>query len=143
MKWGGAVVSVLLLVVWVGSGWRHMVWETPSKEWAAMGGGGLIGIGEGMRFSSRSGVGGWQAQDTAFAIRWWPDWDLSGPSWHVFVPLWMPATLALAATAGAWRLDMLARRRARVGLCKKCGYDRAGLAPGSVCPECGTATVAA
>jgi len=44
---------------------------------------------------------------------------------------------------GVGRLDMLARRRARIGCCPKCNYDRAGLAPGSVCPECGAAMVAA
>jgi hypothetical protein len=55
------------------------------------------------------------------------------------VPLWIPASAAIGATALAWRLDTLARRRARVGLCPKCSYNRAGLAVGAVCPECGAA----
>ena len=29
------------------------------------------------------------------------------------------------------------QHRIRAGLCLACGYDRAGLAAGSVCPECG------
>ena len=31
-----------------------------------------------------------------------------------------------------------ARRLGRVGKCAKCRYDRAGLAPSTLCPECGT-----
>jgi hypothetical protein len=47
--------------------------------------------------------------------------------------------LALA-TVLAWRLDWLdarAARRARLNLCPKCNYDRAGIAKDAVCPECG------
>ncbi|HVU64865.1 MAG TPA: hypothetical protein VHC70_12870, partial [Phycisphaerales bacterium] len=52
--------------------------------------------------------------------------------------------LALLATTTAWRLDTLARRRARrgVNLCPKCGYDRAGIAGDAKCPECGALPVA-
>ncbi len=138
MKWGGAVVSVLLLAVWVGSAWWYLIWQTPSGDWVDVMAG-RIGIGQHGQVLRRPVVGLWDANRAAFPFRWWTDGDLSGPSWRVWVPLWMPAALALAATAAAWRLDMLARP----GLCQKCGYDRAGLAPGSVCPECGTATVAA
>ena len=58
-----------------------------------------------------------------------------------FVPLWAPFLLSAAVTATAWRLDTLARRRARVGLCPKCGYNRIGLPPQAVCPECGAAAI--
>jgi rubrerythrin len=40
-------------------------------------------------------------------------------------------------TALAWRLDTFARRRARLNLCPKCNYDRAGIAGDAKCPECG------
>ena len=55
----------------------------------------------------------------------------------VSVPLWIPVVALAIITAGAWRLDTLARRRAREGQCLKCHYDRAGLAPDAFCPECG------
>ncbi|HMN40561.1 MAG TPA: hypothetical protein PKE29_06910 [Phycisphaerales bacterium] len=54
------------------------------------------------------------------------------------MPLWAPAVGILFITAIAWRLDTLARRRVRAHLCPKCRYDRAGLAMGVACPECGS-----
>jgi hypothetical protein len=51
-------------------------------------------------------------------------------------------TLFYAAIAwGLWRIPILIRRhRRRIrGLCLKCAYNRAGLAPGARCPECGHA----
>ncbi|HVU64866.1 MAG TPA: hypothetical protein VHC70_12875, partial [Phycisphaerales bacterium] len=40
--------------------------------------------------------------------------------------------LFLPGTVRRWR-------RRRGGRCVKCGYDRAGLAAGAPCPECGAA----
>jgi hypothetical protein len=51
----------------------------------------------------------------------------------------MLAAPMLALSILGWRLDILAGRRAQLNLCPKCNYDRAGLAPGAVCPECGSA----
>lgn len=68
---------------------------------------------------------------------WLPSWHASGPPvplMSITVPLWIP-TLAAAA------LGLVAHRRVRrldrIGRCYRCGYDRAGLAAGSTCPECG------
>jgi hypothetical protein len=46
-----------------------------------------------------------------------------------------------AVPMGVWlALGPLRRwRRRRVGRCERCGYDRAGLTAGTVCPECGHA----
>lgn len=102
IKWGGALVTLLLLVVWI-----HDIREF------------MITGGE----PRHRGLWRWM--------------DLPGvcglpPLIGVFT---------IAATLTAWRLDVLARRRARIGLCAKCHYDRAGLAASTVCPECGTAPV--
>jgi hypothetical protein len=60
------------------------------------------------------------------------DWQV----WKAVIPLWpLPAALA----AAAWlfrRLGARALRRVKVA-CPSCGYDRAGLALDSKCPECG------
>jgi len=39
------------------------------------------------------------------------------------------------------KLATRGERAARLNLCPKCGYDRAGIAAESVCPECGAASV--
>src|SRR5262249_20025072 len=74
--------------------------------------------------------------------RWWWEFDEGSlpHDWSVLVPIWMLALPSLLTSATAWRLDTLARRRARVGLCPKCGYNLAGLPPTSPCPECGQAS---
>ena len=53
------------------------------------------------------------------------------------MPRWFPCLLSLLATVAAWRFDAKYLRRVREGACPACGYDRAGLAAGSLCPECG------
>jgi len=70
-------------------------------------------------------------------MRWLFGWGRYPAGGYLDVPLWFPLILAILPTAFAWRLDTLARRRARVGLCAHCHYDRRGLVAGVVCPECG------
>jgi hypothetical protein len=81
--------------------------------------------------------------------------DAQGPSKAVEVPISgetyrLPATFAVlgfalntlfyaAVLLGVVECVAFARRRVRrgKGRCPSCGYDRAGLAEGSACPECG------
>jgi len=56
----------------------------------------------------------------------------------------LPPALALPAIAiciVAWRRNARRRRLIAAGFCP-CGYNRAGLAAGVVCPECGAAPAA-
>lgn len=74
------------------------------------------------------------------SIQWRPEYlEFASPIRHWFsvvrLPLWLPAAVVTAATAWFWWRD---RRFARPGLCPTCGYDRTGLAPDAVCPECGS-----
>jgi hypothetical protein len=57
--------------------------------------------------------------------------------WHIAVPVWQVLLSVGAVTAAAWRLDVIAAGRLRKGMCRKCGYDLAGIAEGAKCPECG------
>ncbi|MEK6702200.1 MAG: hypothetical protein AABZ53_08050, partial [Planctomycetota bacterium] len=58
-------------------------------------------------------------------------------TWVVGFVLW-PIGLALLATGVPFAVSgRRIRRRARLGLCAACGYDRRGLESGAACPECG------
>ena len=98
IKWGGAAVTLLLVVVWIDS----------IREFMLTGG-------------EPRHRGLWR-------------WDHFGIACGLPVLL---AGLTTFTTLAAWRFDILARRRERVGICPKCGYDRAGIAKDAMCPECG------
>jgi hypothetical protein len=57
-------------------------------------------------------------------------------TWHVDLPLWVPAALCLAPGLVAWRVARRRRRRHAAGLCRDCGYDLR--ASPDRCPECGS-----
>jgi hypothetical protein len=143
IKWGGAAVTVLLVVVWIGSGWvfvTHSGGEDPFVE---------IRGGE---FSfSQPGPGPVVSRTTCglnahrVCQTWLPRWNggSSGglANWHLElnIPLWLPVVAFAIPTAAAWVYESRYRRRAKLNLCPHCGYDRTGLAggAGAVCPECG------
>ncbi|HVU64535.1 MAG TPA: hypothetical protein VHC70_11205 [Phycisphaerales bacterium] len=139
-KYGGAAVTLLLVVVWIGSGLYHIAWQGKS--------GASLGIAEGIcrvgylpDWYSMGLDPGWEwYRETfhPFRFQWGFDW-ISGSGWTLDVPLWLPTLVAFSTASVAWCLDALARRRARggVNLCPKCNYDRAGIAADAKCPECG------
>jgi hypothetical protein len=136
IKWGGAAVTVLLAVVWIGSRWfGAVVWYREARyvELAA---------GEALFKSDGSGPGDWLLTLEPFShqgrFSWrfeWSDEGLHG--WYVSVPLWFPVVALAILTGAAWGADLAVRSRERLGRCPKCNYDRTGLASGIVCPECG------
>ena len=70
-------------------------------------------------------------------------WELKNPLVHDVTILPWPFALA-SLLGGGWLLwsGRRARRRAMAGVCHKCGYDLAGLAATTSCPECGGASTA-
>jgi hypothetical protein len=134
IKWTGAAVSVLLMVAWIGSGWiAASLKHTFTVSIAA---GVLTVYPYGVEFSHGDNREGFQ-----WAFDRQPNfiWSLCrGDRYCWMISLWIPSSCALLVTLTAWRLDTLARRRARLNLCPKCNYDRTGLAAGAVCPECGS-----
>ena len=146
IKWGGAVVTVLLLIVWVGSGWFkvgfsvlpvvaagihrgeiRVVHEQPCSWWSA-------------RFHE-FGVG---LNDSGERFGWWFEYKripfpTSPPSYshRVAVPIWFLILLAAAPRFLIWRSD----RKRDPNACRKCGYSRTGLPADRACPECGAASL--
>jgi hypothetical protein len=99
---------------------------------------GIVVIGHATPNEAIHSYGSRYGFNDAPGLAWWFVWqNLPGWAW-VWVPLWVPTVPPLIATGAAWRLDAVARRRARAGCCAKCGYDLRGLREGAVCPECGS-----
>lgn len=64
-----------------------------------------------------------------------PGWLFAPEGLALEVPLSNIALAVLGAGAILWHLD----RRRLAHQCRKCGYDRRGLAAEAICPECGAA----
>jgi hypothetical protein len=143
VKWGGAAVTVLLAGVWVGSGWQSYLWidmNSPMHGYA-LESGSLSVLGPNRAFV-HSQYRGWVAHRHVFVMNWRVGTRMVS-SWEAWsIPLWIFVLPVAVASGAAWHLDTRARRRAKLDLCPKCGYNRTGLTPGAVCPECGTASVA-
>ena len=136
IKWFGAALTVLLVVVWIGNG-VYSQFEVASKwfggayAWKIEGGGFGFGRFEPSPANDNVAI----TSPGSFLI---PFLRTSSGGWYCNVPLWIPAALTLIPAGTVWIADSAARRRARMNLCPKCHYDRTGLAGNAVCPECGT-----
>lgn len=97
----------------------------------------LLGVESGRLTLHDSGIQGVQRPFLAGAERrseawgWWFEVRRSWVGTFIAVPLWAPLVVAVAWTAFAYR------KRRRPDECSACGYERAGLAAGVCCPECG------
>ncbi len=140
VKWGGVVVSVLLVVVWAGSIWFEATWSPDGKQWVMAKEGRLVISKRGLGIPGYPHAACWRHVTPPHLVWDWV-WRGNRFDWYLAVPLWAPARLCTLISMNPWGLDIHARRRAHVGLCPNCNYDRAGLASGAVCPECGKASV--
>jgi len=97
----------------------------------------LLGVEAGRITLHDSGAQGVQsaflfgAERRGTAWQWWFEVQRSWVGTFLAVPLWAPVIVA-----GAWTA-LAHRTRRRPDECSVCGYERAGLAAGACCPECG------
>lgn len=150
-RWMLTILTVVFLVVWIGSGWYSLEsnWSTSlsSDELIAIDYGiePFIVLSEGTLLIvsplhnldiTTLGKNGWSlSPQSQFKILLWVwRWDEGGFS---LFPLWIPALLVAIPTSLMWGTHIIARRR-KPGMCTKCGYDIAGLLGKEACPECGT-----
>jgi hypothetical protein len=133
IKWGGAAVTLLLVAAWIGSGWREVGWVSRSGRGVSVGAGVLA-----FTDSPPSAVGWWTQPERQPREWWFRSFSIGTFKWR-YVPLWLPTVGLFVGTTIAWRLDVRARHIARLNLCPKCHYYRAGLAAEAKCPECGSA----
>jgi hypothetical protein len=160
IKWVGAAVTVLLVGVWILNEWPRNVWVRQSSWWRApywwrephvwrrdhidsftIYFGGFV---QGRVVVGRQTLG-WSITNSRPYVGDTSDWyPFDGKTWFIWkdsttwavgVPLWVFIALWAFGTARVWRLDHC---RARLNLCPKCNYDRAGIRKDAVCPECGS-----
>jgi ssDNA-binding Zn-finger/Zn-ribbon topoisomerase 1 len=149
IKWGGAAVTVLLVVVWIGSTLMWVEVERRAGRWslgADCTEGRLVLT---LRWWRPLDTPAWSygATRAETPTRWSFDYtgfDSIGSSLRqrrVFIPGWVFVLSSGGLTIAAWHSDARAVRRARVfgrNACPKCNYDRTGLVKDAVCPECGS-----
>ncbi|MBX3379531.1 MAG: hypothetical protein KF805_05525 [Phycisphaeraceae bacterium] len=138
VKWAGAVSLVTLSALWIGTA-RHAVLFVWKSGLTVMSAYGTIGIGKQyVWLPIPPEMQGWHLDMGGSApLQWWFNGEWDDAARNVSVPLWAVCLPVLIATGAAWRLDVLATRRKKVGRCATCGYDRAGLKLDAACPECG------
>ncbi len=147
-RWMLTILTVVLVVVWIGSGWfsvhylRYASLLDTKLMLVSNLDRGLIHVDftfDLSRILSIDYIGdGWKLlRRDAFDIELWK-WVgvINKPLNAVSLPLWLPALLLAIANALMWRTHIIARRR-KPGMCKKCGYDISGLVGKEACPECG------
>jgi hypothetical protein len=137
VKWGGTVVSVVLELVWMASGWGWLGVYTDHFDVGVASG--IVHV-EVLAPPRPPGPYAWGGGIGAHPYFWKRSMSsqMAALSTRLDFLLWIPAHIATAITATAWCLDARARRRAMIGACPNCSYSRAGLAPSAVCPECGS-----
>jgi hypothetical protein len=146
-KWACTVLLLLLaLLMAVSAGWDHFwIWGNQSSTSTILYvGGGIVEVGRFLPGGPRSEV--WLQEPRAWNFgRGTSDWAFGlvykhdpGAGRLLGVSLLYPILWSALSAAFLWWPDVRARRVGRAGLCKKCGYARAGLAADAACPECGT-----
>jgi hypothetical protein len=108
IKWGGAALTVLLVVVWIGNGWWSLSWVSPKRMIRFYDG--SVDVSSISPPSANRLVGwiGGYVPQTLWG-RWSWRWD--DQVVLIGIPLWALPLMTVVPTAIAWRLDILARWR--------------------------------
>src|SRR6185295_6367956 len=123
------VLCAVLVGVWVASVWWQAVWVRSNGNGLIVRSGQLWIVRQRTAINGPQPPAGWVISAYRPRLRMWFE---TGPSLHYHysetaVPLWIFPALLTIPTVIAWRLDTLARRRARLNHCPTCNYDRRGL----------------
>jgi hypothetical protein len=149
-KWALTIAALFVATLWIGSEWRYFgiaqyVYSTRSgtKEilpWRGLG----VLDGSVCTAKFQHGVSDAEGVETFYFFeRAGDDGDSLMFTAMTFlvvrrdcVPLWPFLLVVGVPSAVMWTHTVLAWRRSRIGCCRSCGYDRAGLAADAKCPEC-------
>lgn len=139
IKWAGTVLTVLLLVVWVGSGWWWCNFTPRSASYATAIDRGTLAVKwvKPAPTLPDKYLGWHMGWNRPFRFSWWFRSESGtvvrgGNATEVVVPLWLGVLIFGLPTTILWYRD----RRKPLRVCRKCAYDLRGNTSG-VCPECG------
>lgn len=165
-RWLGLATTLLLAAAWLGSGWvsaHYVIGANMRGEQMRMSvGSGLFFID----FGGEAEPGDADYAGRPFhwppGLRWYSNWgrpfwfhfsfDASSgaslfrddssrgfyrPMTSVRAPIWFPLLLVAAPTAFYWYRHTRQCFKIPPHLCRHCRYDRSGLEPDALCPECG------
>lgn len=152
-QWAGTACCAALLAAWLISGWTHPSRDLPLnwKDYDDVD----ITLSQGRIMTTLSrtreiaelfliaevDISEFEALPShGWRFEPWFDSRFNECHAKVATPLWIPFVLIALPTAYLWKQDLVAARRVRAGLCRKCKYDRSGLSPSAPCPECNAAT---
>lgn len=146
IKHASAAVCVLLLIIWIVSGWwtPDVPLLSPKARWS-LSHGCLV-------MSTNTGLYPWRSdlpwgddviakftvgETVQYRILWLPSRANAMKCDFLAIPLW--SLIPLAAIPVWWirYTDQRALRRTQQGRCPSCNYNRTGLPQGAICPECG------
>jgi hypothetical protein len=136
IKWGGTAVTVLLVVVWIGSGWLLLSWGGVTYSGNYWHLAAYFGRVEFVSFPAPGSVFS-RPHIEAHPYPGRFEWGFQRTN-SLDVPIWAIVACVVPCTLFAWRLDSPSRCPQTPNLCPKCGYDRTGIFQDAKCPECGT-----
>lgn len=136
LKRAGVAATSAALALWLGSFliWAHVVvWGPLTLDIAT----GQVVVGWYPQLGERRSRVRWSIPPGDTPVRWWFSRSHEAAFWWFGIPAWTPCVLLGAGTWWLWRRDA-AVTRLHASACPVCHYDRKGLQPGRVCPECGS-----
>jgi hypothetical protein len=136
IRWTGLSIVVLSGAAWIVSQWMYACFV--AHRWRAgieFGHLKVTCLSPVIAFGEDPGLYWGRLRTGPHPLWLWLEWKKHA----LDVPLWAPIAIVLGIVAVRWLRIAIAHWRAPPGHCRKCRYDRSGLASGTVCPECGTA----
>ena len=129
-------MAAMLFLIWIGSGWWATYWNASHDVGAGFFRGQLwIRCCDKGYFSTPVPADYQLGYHPFGGIDWNAMWGRYGGDGYIILPLWPLVLVAFFSAIAAWWCDVRATvSRPR---CAGCGYDKAGLRNGVVCPECG------
>ena len=130
-----SLIGLLLSVGLWGVSYWQVVWGNRALDVFIAARNGVLSFGTlgGTYYIGEFRAIGWKGLQTD----WWPDWFVISKSGTLFIrlPLWIPVLCFRFPLYLALPFHRR-RKRKKLGLCLKCGYDLRGSE--KRCPECGT-----